>query len=75
MLVEKLFCSFVNPLISSCIYYDQYMKNMEKKIIFFPKFVSMEIASIFDVKALTKVRITLKPVLQIRAGQEYFECT
>ena len=64
MLVEKLFCSFVNPLISSCIYYDQY-ENMEKKIIFFPKFVSMEIASIFDFRALTKVRIPLKPVLQM----------
>ena len=66
MLVEKLFCSFVNPLISSCIYYDQYqsMKNMEKKINF-PKFVSMEIASILDFRALTKVRITLQPVLQM----------
>ena len=41
------------------------MKNMEKKIIFFPKFVSMEIASIFDFRALTKVRIPLKPVLQM----------
>ena len=64
MLVEKLFCSFVNPLISSCIYYDQYDKYGEK-INFFPKFVSMEIATIFDFRALTKVRIPLKPVLQM----------
>ena len=64
MLVEKLFCSFVNPLISSCIYYDQYEKYGEK-INFFPKFVSMEIAPIFDFRALTKVRIPLKPVLQM----------
>ena len=63
MLVEKLFCSFVNPLISS-IYYDQYEKYGEKNN-FFPKFVSMEIASIFDFRALTKVRITLQPVLQM----------
>ena len=41
------------------------MKNMEKKMIFFPKFVSMEIASIFDFRELTKVRVTLKPVLQM----------
>ena len=61
MLVEKLFCSFVNPLISSCIYYDQYEKYGEN-FFFPPKFVSMEIASIFDFRALTKVRITLKPV-------------
>ena len=64
MLVEKLFCSFVNPLISSCIYYDQYEKYGEKNI-FFPKSVSMKIASIFDYRALTKVRIPLKPVLQM----------
>ena len=63
MLVDKLFCSFVNPLISSCIYYDQYEKYGE--FFFFPKFVSMEIASIVDVRALTKVRITLQPVLQM----------
>ena len=64
MLVEKLLCSFVNPLISSCIYYDQYGKYGEKNN-FFPKFVSMEIASIFDFRALTKVRIPLKPVFQM----------
>ena len=63
MQVEKLFCSFVNPLISLCIYYDQYDKIWRKKIkiIFFPQFVSVEIAAIFDFRALTKVRITLKP--------------
>ena len=31
VLVEKLFCSFVNPLISLCIYYDQYEKIWRKK--------------------------------------------
>ena len=67
MLVEKLFCSFVNPLISLCIYYGQYEKYGEKiNIIVSPQFVSMEIAAIFDVRALTKECITLKPVLQMQ---------
>ena len=56
--VEKLFCSFFNPLISFYIYYDQYTKYGEKKKIFFPRFVSMEMAAIFDFRALTKVHIT-----------------
>ena len=35
--VEKLFCSFFNPLISLYIYYDQYEKYGEmNKIILFP---------------------------------------
>ena len=67
MLVEKLFCSFVNPIIPLCIYYDQYEKIWRKiKNNFSPQFVSMEIAAIFDFRALTKVRITLKPVLQMQ---------
>ena len=37
VLVEKLFWSFINPVISLYIYYDQYEKNMEKKTNdFFP---------------------------------------
>ena len=69
MLVEKLFCSFVNPLISLCIYYDRYEKILRKKTKqFFKQFVSMEISAIFDFRALTEVRITLKlkPVLKMQ---------
>ena len=54
-------CSFFNPLVSLYIYYDQYEKIWRKnKIIFFPRFVSMEMAAIFDFRALAKVHITLK---------------
>ena len=35
------------------------IKNMEKKKDFFLRFVSMEMAAIFDFRALTKVHITL----------------
>ena len=64
MLVDKLFCSFFNPLISFCIiYYDQYEKI---KIIFSPRFVSMEMVSIFDFRALAKVHITLKALFQLQ---------
>ena len=63
VLVEKLFCSFFNPLISFYIYYDHGEKN---KIIFFPRFVSMEMAAIFDFRALVKVHITLKRLLQMQ---------
>ena len=53
VLVEKLFHSFSNPQISLYIYYDQYEKYGEKnEIIFFPRFVSMEMAAIFDFRAL-----------------------
>ena len=56
-----------NPLISFYIYYDQYKKYGEKnKIIFSPRFVSMEMAAIFDFRALTKVHITLKRLLQMQ---------
>ena len=65
VLVEKQFCSFFNPLISFYIYYDQYKKYGEKKIKF-PRFVSMEMAAIFDFRALTKVHITLKRLLQMQ---------
>ena len=64
MLVEKLFCSIFNPLISLYIYYDQYEKYGEKKIS--PRFVPIEMAAIFDFMALTKVYITLKPVLEMQ---------
>ena len=37
---------------------------MEKKK--FPRFVSMEMAAIFDFRALTKVHITLKRLLQMQ---------
>ena len=60
---RKLFCSFFNPLISFYIYYDQY-KNMEKKK--FPRIVSMEMAAVFDYRALTKVHTTLKRLLQMQ---------
>ncbi len=36
------------------------------KVIFFPRFVSMKMAAIFDVRALPKVHITLKPLLQMQ---------
>ena len=36
------------------------IKNMEKKKDIFPRFVSMEMAAIFDFRALTKVHITFK---------------
>ena len=43
------------------------MKNMEKKEnnLFSPRFVSMEMVAIFDFRALTKVHLTLKPLLQM----------
>ena len=67
VLVEKLFSSFFNPLISLYIYYDQYEKILKKtKIIFSPRFVSMEMAAIFDFRAFTKVHITLKLLLQMQ---------
>ena len=49
------------------IYYDQYEKiwrNKKKKNS--PCFVSMEMAAIFNFRALTKVHITLKPLLQMQ---------
>ena len=63
---RKTVCSFFNPLISFYIYYDQYKKYGEKKKIFFPRFVSMEMAAIFDFRELTKVHITLKRLLQMQ---------
>ena len=42
------------------------IKNMEKKKNNFPRFVSMEMAAIFDLRALTKVHITLKGLLQMQ---------
>ena len=36
------------------------------KIIFSMRFVSMEMAAIFDFRALTKLDITLKPILQMQ---------
>ena len=68
VLVEKLFCSFFNPAISLYIYYDQYEKIWRKKSkkIFFPRLVSMEMTAIFDFRALTKVHLTSKPLLQMQ---------
>ena len=40
------------------------VKNMEKKKI--PRFVSMEMAAIFYFRALAKVHIALKPLLQMQ---------
>ena len=60
MLVEKLFCSFFNPVILLYIYYDQYEKICRKKKIS-PQLVSMEMTAIFDFRALTRVHITSKP--------------
>ena len=37
-----------------------------KKRFFSPRFVSMEMAAIFDFRALTKVHITLKLLLQMQ---------
>ena len=44
------------------------MKKYGEKteIIFFLRFVSMEMVAIFDFRALTKVHITLKPLLQMQ---------
>ena len=39
---------------------------MEKKQNNFPRLVSMEMAAIFDFRALTKVHINLKPLLQMQ---------
>ena len=66
VLVEKLFCSFINPLISLYIYYMISVKKIWRKKKKFPRFVSMEMAAIFDFRALTKVHITLKPLLQMQ---------
>ena len=57
MLVEKLFCSFSTHLFHCTLNYDQYEKNMEKKNVF-QRFVSMEMAAIFDFRALMKVHKT-----------------
>ena len=64
VLVEKLFCSFFNPVILLYIYYDQCDKYGGKKK--FPQLVSMEMAAIFDFRALTKVHITSKSLLQMQ---------
>ena len=66
MLVEKLFCSFVNPFISLYIYYDQYEKYGENTKKISPRLVSMETVAIFDFRALTKVHTTSKPLLQMQ---------
>ena len=48
-------------------FYDQYEKiRIKTKIIFCPRFVSMEMAAIFDFRALTKVHMTIKPLLQMQ---------
>ena len=65
VLVEKLFCSFFNLVISLYIYYDQYKKRRKKRKKF-PRLVSMEMAAIFDFRAFTKVHITSKPLLQMQ---------
>ena len=57
MLVEKLFCSFFNPVISLYIYHDHYEKYGEKK---FPAVGSMEMAAILNFRALTKVHYNIK---------------
>ena len=65
-LVEKLSCSFFNPAISLYIYYDQYEKILRKKKKKFPQLFSMEMATIFDFRALTKVHLASKPLLQMQ---------
>ena len=56
MLVEKLFCSFFNPLISLYIFYDQYEKLWRKnKNNFFPAVRFHGNGAIFDFRALIKV--------------------
>ena len=52
MLVEKLFWSFFNPVISFYIYYDQYEKYGEIKKKKFPRLVFMEMVAIFDSNAV-----------------------
>ena len=42
----------------------KYGENANKQK--FPRLVSMEMAAIFDVRALTKIHITSKPLLQIQ---------
>ena len=42
------------------------IKIWRKKRFFFPRFVSMEMAAIFDFRELTKVHITLKRLLQMQ---------
>ena len=65
VLAEKLVCSFFNTVISLYIYdqYEQILRKNKKK--FFPRLVSMEMADIFDFRALTKVH-TSKPLLQLQ---------
>ena len=67
VLVEKLFCSFFNPVISLYIYYDQdekiWRKHQKKNL---PRLVSMKMVAILDFRALTKVHITSKPLLQMQ---------
>ena len=47
------------------MYYDQYEKYGESTHNF-PRLVSMDMAAIFDFRALTKVHITSKPLLQMQ---------
>ena len=47
------------------------IKNMKKKK--FQRFVSMEMAAIFDFRALTKVHITLKRLLQMLKSCTHIE--
>ena len=50
-----------------CIFIMISMKKYgEKNKNFFTGFVSMEMADIFDIRALTKVHITSKPLLQMQ---------
>ena len=57
----------LDPDVAIKAYYDQYEKIWRKnKIIVFPRFVSMEMAAIFDFRALTKLHTTLKPLLQMQ---------
>ena len=63
--VEKILLIFY-PLISLYINFIMVgMKNYggKNEIIFFPRLVSMEMVAIFEFRALTKVHITLKPLL------------
>ena len=69
MLVEKLFCSFFNPLISLYIYYDQYEKiwrNEQHNFFSRASFPWKWWPSLILGHSPLEVHRTLKPLLQMQ---------
>ena len=65
VLVEKKFAHFSTQSFHCIIIMISMNKYVEKTKKKFPPLVSMEMEPIFDFRALTKVHITSKPLLQM----------